>query len=185
MCSPTNSNAPDNIEYSEKTKAQAAAFRPSISREEAGNMLVASHLVKTLNEKIEAKKRKTWSLFNSNPWSGLSSRTKGREFRLCDNPPEFRLCDNPPWRLIHFGKEHFLAKHIGDQNDFEYWHIKPPEEKPIPPNTSRTLVASTGTTSTMTVTMPNLPGGSQAPGTGSLPDLSEVDDWEDIDLDTL
>ena len=133
MPNPTNENAPAAQKTSEKAKKRnnyneydyknlpgevvnsGAAFRPSLTLDEALNKLDLVHRPVLSGWTVAEDRRKaTKKPFNSNPWTGRGSTTKGTEWKI----------EPQVWRLISHNGYYFLAKHKGANNGFEFWHIK-------------------------------------------------------------
>jgi hypothetical protein len=118
MPTSTNANAPQK-EYGNANKETGAAFRPSITYDQALMKLNYECFQERLKTVLGRKPSEGASKpFHSDPWSAHSSRPhKGKEFDLAR--------DNG-WRAIYFNQSWFLAKHKGAYNDFEFWHISNP-----------------------------------------------------------
>ncbi len=141
MVKPTNPNAPQNEKiYANMPKdrqPKAAAFRPSVSFAAALNKVPDTARAKMQSIRPKSKSKQ----FNSNPWTAFSSGTKGKEYDIDGGIV---------WRAIKYANAWFLAKHVGANNDFEFWHVLDwPTENPV-------LPAIAGPAPTITLPVPSL-----------------------------
>lgn len=117
----TNANAPQT-EYKNAVTTQGAAFRASVTYDQAVAKLphqsYKTKLATVLGRKVTSSNSKP---FNSNPWSAYSSA--GQKGKECD------LDGGQVWRAMRFSGSWFLAKHVGANNQFEFWHISNPPGK--------------------------------------------------------
>ncbi len=133
MPKPTNKNAPSPQKTSAKGAARnnfaeydydklpgdaariGAAFRPSLTLAAALEKLELAYRPELSALSVAATRRaKSSKPFNSNPWTGYRASGKGKEWKI---EPQL-------WRLIHYNGAYFLAKHLGANNGFEFWHIE-------------------------------------------------------------
>jgi hypothetical protein len=114
----TNPNAPQK-EYANGDTTKGAAFRPSITYDQALEMLVHDAYRRRLTSVLTAKKPSGNKKYNSDPWACYSGKTG----------QEYDLDGHQVWRVMRSQGCWFLAKHAGAYNEFEFWHISNPPGK--------------------------------------------------------